>query len=311
MFDREVTVGGLFAQGLEHDGVDIAGELVRKPLRRARASLGQSRRLDAPRWPIQSPPGGGAGRRRIIVEDHVHQCFRGYAGLVVRRVPGEQLIQQHAERVDIATGGDGFSANLFRTAIAQGHGNDAFTGDLEPGGIGIQHLGDAEVQQLRFAIQGDEDVPRFQIAVHYKVLVRVMHRRADFPEQRQSLFDGELLLIGEAVERGAFNMIHHEVRDTTFGGASVEELHNVWVVQSGERLPLEAEPDPHLLVFERAWGDLNRHLLVELFIGAHAQPHRPHAAFPDLRDDAIGAQHRAGSGGRTHPSVYVPSVHTI
>ena len=40
----------------------------------------------------------------------------------------------------------------------------------------VEQLGDAEVEQLRRAVGGDQDVVRLQVAMHDQVLMRVVHR---------------------------------------------------------------------------------------------------------------------------------------
>ena len=48
----------------------------------------------------------------------------------------------------------------------------------------LQQLGDAEVEQLRHAVRGHEDVARLDVAMDDEVLVRILHRAAHPQEQR-------------------------------------------------------------------------------------------------------------------------------
>src|SRR6516162_9779274 len=59
----------------------------------------------------------------------------------------------------------------------------------------VQKLGDSKVEELGNSICGNQDVARFDIAVHDQVLVRVLHGIAHLAEQAQPLLDGKLLLL--------------------------------------------------------------------------------------------------------------------
>ena len=43
----------------------------------------------------------------------------------------------------------------------------------------VEQFRDAEIEQLHVAFRVDQDVARFQIAMHDEVAMRVTHRRAD------------------------------------------------------------------------------------------------------------------------------------
>ena len=58
--------------------------------------------------------------------------------------------------------------------VAVHHGHDQ---------LGLQNLGDSEIQQLGCAVRRHQDVARFQVAMHDQVLMHILHRRAHLTEQ--------------------------------------------------------------------------------------------------------------------------------
>ena len=101
------------------------------------------------------------------------------AGDAVRPPAGEQLVEQHAQRVDVGGGGHRLAAHLLGAGVLGRHQLQPGRGRRQrlPGHLGIEQLGDAEVEQLGHAVLGDQDVGRLDVAVDDQVLVRVLHRR--------------------------------------------------------------------------------------------------------------------------------------
>ena len=52
--------------------------------------------------------------------------------------------------------------------------------------------------------------------------VRINHRCANLAEKFQSFTKGETLRIAILVDRNAFDIFHHEIRQPVFGRAAVE-----------------------------------------------------------------------------------------
>ena len=132
----------------------------------------------------------GARPQRIGDADRAFQlelARRGRHG--VRTQAGQQLVQNDAERVDVARGRDRPAENLFGARVLrreqpvvharERHRRSCFAG--------VEQLGDAEVEQLRRAFRGHQDVRGLQVAVHDQVLVCVLDGAADVEEQLQSL----------------------------------------------------------------------------------------------------------------------------
>src|SRR5579883_39200 len=101
----------------------------------------------------------------------------------------EELIQENAQRIDIARGVDRSSARLFRARVLRGHHADdgdgvaLFTGNR----ILFEDLRDSEIEQLRFPFLGHKNIARLQIAVDHQVAMRVLDAGADLEKNLQTL----------------------------------------------------------------------------------------------------------------------------
>ena len=134
-------------------------------------------------------------RRLGLADDPLHLRVAGLA----QRVPGEgrharqQLVEQHAQRVDVRPRVDVQAAHLgllgahvLRRADHLGvAGEERLLGEPLVGG-----LGDAEVDDLGHGlavVQRDQDVGRLDVAVDDSLLVGVLDGVADLDEQLQPL----------------------------------------------------------------------------------------------------------------------------
>ena len=109
------------------------------------------------------------------------------AGLQLVRAPSrQQLVQDHAQRIDVAGSRERVAPDLFGARVRGSH--HVHPGRrrrrLERQGVRVQELGDPEVQQLGSSVGGHQDVGRLEVPVDHQVLVGVLHGRADRPEER-------------------------------------------------------------------------------------------------------------------------------
>ena len=142
-----VTLGRLRAQRLEHDVVEVAAQGTAQRARRHRG-----------------------GRSHV---------------LPVGTVPAEQLVEDHAQRIDVAGRRHPAPALLLRARVVRGQ-QAQDRGRLVQAlrDVWAQQLGDPEVEQLRIAVGRDQDVRRLEVAMDDQVLVRVLHRVAHPPNSR-------------------------------------------------------------------------------------------------------------------------------
>ena len=116
------------------------------------------------------------------------EVVRACRGRAEGPLSDQQLVENDAQRVDVGRRGHRIAANLL------GRGIRRRQKQLEPGrfgsaGLGLEKLGDAEVEQLHFAGTRNEDVRRLQVAMHDERLVRVLGGLTHHLEQPQPLFD--------------------------------------------------------------------------------------------------------------------------
>ena len=105
-----------------------------------------------------------------------------------------------------------------------------------------EQLGDAEVEQLDLAVVGHEHVRRLQVAVDDQVGVGVRDGRLHVQEQADALLDAEALVVAEAIDVLAVDVLEHQVRLTGARHPGVDQPGDVRVRQPGEDRPLALEP---------------------------------------------------------------------
>ncbi len=138
-----VAAFGLLAHGLEHDGVEIPCQPPRQPERR-------TFRTERPLLPagIDRHPYRDAWGRRVGLTDGMLDLGQRCRRCRVRGSTREQLVQQHAQAVDVARGADGLASHLFRARMHRRQ-QSGFGHGLEFGHARrsrIEQLGDTEVE---------------------------------------------------------------------------------------------------------------------------------------------------------------------
>ena len=104
--------------------------------------------------------------------------------------------------------------------------------------VGLRRAREAEVEHLRLARLGDEDVGRLQVAVDDAALVRVLHGVGDSATSR-ALPRSSSLLRDVVVERAAAHQLHREVglrTEARVGDARLVDLRDAGMLQAAEEL---------------------------------------------------------------------------
>lgn len=99
----------------------------------------------------------------------------------------------------------------------------------------------AEVEKVRFAVYGHQDVAGLEIAVDDEVLVRVLYAGADLEKELKGVGDPQVLSIGELVDANSVDVLHHEVRPAIFECAAIEQPRDRRVLERGKNLAFGAE----------------------------------------------------------------------
>ena len=168
--DGNVAIRRIFPERLQHDGVEIAAQAAH-----------------------ELPAVCGIAHRAAR-DDHIgfgNGVFQRGAAVPFQSIgsgPGEQLIENDAERIDVRRGGQRSPGDLFGTGVVRRQRASAELGQWCGIDAACGHqFRDAEVEQVHDAICGDEDVGGFQVAVYDQVRVRILHRAENLQKQSQPL----------------------------------------------------------------------------------------------------------------------------
>ena len=123
----------------------------------------------------------------------------------------EKFVENDAETVNIARRRHGFAADLFRAGVFGRHyalEGEGLTAALRV--LRVEQLGDAEVEQLWFALGGDANIRRLDVAMNDQMLVRVSDGGADLAKKLEPLFRRQLALIAILIQPFALDVFHGE-----------------------------------------------------------------------------------------------------
>ncbi len=217
--------------------------------------------------------------------------------VVEGRAAGQQPIEHHAEGVNVRGRGNRTTANLFRTRI---FGRHCLQHRRRANRRGRQDLCNPEVEELRGALRGHQDVAGFDVAMYDQVTVGVLHSRAHLAEQPQSRLDVELVPIAELIDRHARHQLHCDIRDPVVGRAAIEQARNVGMIETGQDLALVAKSFQQQRDAGAAANQLDRHLLRVEAVSSRRQVDFAHPAAADLPHQTVVAylESRAQAFGR-------------
>ena len=247
----------------------------------------------------QAPHDGRLERRREsgALLPHRHRCLghvRGQRLLRIEtgkgRVPGEHLVAEDAEGVDIDPRVHlRIGRGLFGGHVGGRAECDADAGELlAPGGLG-DRLRHAEIHHHCVPAR-EEHVLRLDVAMHHAGAVRHRQRLGDLGQQPHRLRHRELAGPGQAVpERLALDERHHVVEEAV-GVAGVEHAEDVGVLQAGGHLDFAGEPVGAERGRQFGAEHLDRHPAVVLQV--LGEVHRGHAALAEFPFDAIASSQR-------------------
>src|ERR1043165_3800753 len=96
------------------------------------------------------------------------------------------------------------------------------------------------------------------------LLVSIVDCVTDRAKEFQTLADVQLMSVAITVERLPFNKLHHEVRQSVFGCAAVEQARDVWMIESSEYLAFFAETTQDEVSIHAALHEFDGGTFVEL-----------------------------------------------
>src|SRR5918996_169290 len=236
---------------------------------------------------------GSPRRDRVLLDVLVGDGNGGVAG--ERGSPGQHLVQDAAERVDVRTGVDCETLGLLGREVGGRAQHGCGLRERVPG----RGAGDAEVHHLHLAIAGEHDVPGLDVAVHQPGLVC----GGQSPGHRLDDLCGALrhqgtLVADDVAERPALDVLHDDEMHVALV-AGVVHADDVGVVQARCRLGLAAEAAHELVVVGvLRRQNLDGHGSVEHAIGALEHP--GHAALSQEGSDLVAASQDALGASLTH-----------
>ena len=300
---RRVAIGGIGRERLGEDRIEIAGEGPGELRWRHPSDARGVRRVDA----------RGGARRRARRRENLQEPRRPGGG-IERPPAGEQLVQEDGERIDV--GGDGHrrARQLLRSGVVGSGDARAFDRELgEPGSggggrigvgglVGLEELGDSEVEELDRALGGHQDVRGLEVAMDDQAGVGGMDGRGHLADELDPDREGVLRGAAGLGDRHAGDPLEGEVRAPVRRHSGVEELRDVRMAEGRQNVAFAAEAALH-----RAPGEMGvRQLEGDLaFVGAVApggEPDDPHPAAPELAHEGVGAD--AISGERPEVVVF-------
>ena len=181
----------------------------------------------------------GARPARLGEADDALDLGRRAARDAVGALACHELVQQDAERVNVARGADDLAAHLLRARAFRRQRRDA--GHREAARFAVDELGDAEVEQLRLAALVDEDVRRLQVAVDDEPAVRRLHGFENLQEKREHRFERKILPCAPGRDRLTLDVFHRDVWRTARIGARVEQARDVRMIERRENAALVRE----------------------------------------------------------------------
>jgi hypothetical protein len=105
----------------------------------------------------------------------------------------------------------------------------------------FQQAGDAEVEELRLAIRGDQDIGGLDIAMDDHPIMRVTYRCTYLEEQGHPLTQREIEAIAPLVDALTLHVFHGEEGAAIASAAAVDQLDDARMVQPGEDAALLGE----------------------------------------------------------------------
>ena len=251
--ERGVALVGFDAERLQDDGVEVSRESLAEAVGALPAPSGHLLGLDRAAWiRLCHHRAGRRGRRRA----HAPGELVNRRPRCPERAPfGEHLVQQHAEREDVARGRHRPVLELLRTGVVrrQRRGDGLLGRPVSS----VDQLGDAEVEKLGLALGVDHDVRRLQVPVDDQALMSALDGRADREHQVDALPDRQPAPRRVGGDRLSFDELHHQEGRAARRGPAVEEPSDPRVVEPGQHLAFVREA-AHELAARQAGHHLER-----------------------------------------------------
>ena len=214
----------------------------------------------------------------------------------------QHLKHHHAEGPDVGPLVDGLASRLFRAHVRRGPEDDPGFGRLAGHGggvgelrgaagracLGVEGLGQAEVEYLDLTFGRHFDVGGLEVAMHDALLVRGLQPFRDLFRENAGFIDGDRSPPQPLLEIFALHQFEGEGH-ALLGLLEAVDRRDIGMIEGGEDLGLPPEAGHPLLILREGRGqDLDRDVASELHVPRAID--LAHAAFADGGDDLVGAE---------------------
>ena len=183
-----------------------------------------------------------------------------------RRRPGHQLIEQHAQAVEVASRVDVEPAHVGLLGTHVGRCPDERMKSSARRGLltetSLERLGDPEVDDPRDrcpVFVDHQQVGRLDVAMQHALLMRMLHRTANPDRQFEACGHAQAVAVAVVGDGLAGDQFHHHVRPASFSRAGVEDLGNAGMIHHGHGLPFALEAGDHIAAVHARLQDLDGH----------------------------------------------------
>jgi hypothetical protein len=145
----------------------------------------------------------------------------------------------------------------------------------------------SEVQEADLPVGGYQDIRGFQVAMHDKIRMRVLHGAQHLEEQLQARFDAERLSVAVRRNRLAIHILQREVRLTVIRNASVVQPRDLRVCKLRQNIALAGEAFRQPGVVQGSHREFQGYGALQGAVGAFRQPDHAHAAMPQLANQPV------------------------
>src|ERR1700719_1823943 len=135
----------------------------------------------------------------------------------------------------------------------------------------LQQFGNSKIQQFYPAITADEHVRGLDVTMHDQVGVRQCDGGEDIEKKADLFFHAELLAFTIPVNRFAIDIFQNQIWLPCCGNASIEQLGDIGMYESGENAALTFEPFFAIASLQSDVRELDRHLAFEAPVVALCQ----------------------------------------
>jgi len=160
--------------------------------------------------------------------------------------PRKQFVGNHPHRPDVGPFVGAFALHQLRGHVRQCSKQHARLRLRR-----VHHPRDAKVHDLYLAIPRNHDVSRFDVAVHYTMLMGVTQRAANLDKVAQFLSQRNLTILAkDCVEVFPFEILHRNEGNTIFLAHFIN-CDDVGMLQAARCLRFAVEPLPQVFTLRR------------------------------------------------------------